>query len=67
MKGADNYGFIRKLLETIKQTEDANEPNAPEASKVGRGRRRGRRVGRGRRRVGHLQRGKEGRRGGRSV
>ena len=34
MRGSDNYGFMRKLLETIKQTVDAQEPDSPEASKV---------------------------------
>ena len=33
-KGNDNYSFLRKLLETIKQTVDAQDPDAPEASKV---------------------------------
>jgi sister-chromatid-cohesion protein PDS5 len=33
VRGSDNYGFLRKLLETIKQTVDAQEPDAPEASK----------------------------------
>jgi sister-chromatid-cohesion protein PDS5 len=32
-KGNDNYSFLRKLLETIKQTVDAQDPDAPEASK----------------------------------
>ena len=34
VRGSDNYGFLRKLLETIKQTVDAQEPDTPEASKV---------------------------------
>ena len=34
MRGSDNYGFLRKLLENIKQTVDAQEPDTPEASKV---------------------------------
>lgn len=33
VRGSDNYGFLRKLLETIKQTVDAQEPDTPEASK----------------------------------
>ena len=33
-KGNDNYSFLRKLLETIKQTVDTQDPDAPEASKV---------------------------------
>ncbi len=31
---SDNYDFLRKLVETIKQTEDAQEPTNTEANKV---------------------------------
>ena len=31
---ADNYGFLYRLLETIKQTTDAEDPENSEANKV---------------------------------
>ena len=34
MKGSNNYGFLCKLLEAIKQTVDGQDPDTPEASKV---------------------------------
>ena len=67
MKGAENYGFLRKLLETIKQTEDALEPDMAEASKVrrmGRKKESGREIKKGKGRGGGGERGGGGGGGG---